>query len=843
MNKTLCFIGAMTALMLASCTAEQPPIVPEREVVRALWDPTTGTLPTPTDLVKDPQTGLLKLPLDAAMPLAEQEFRRYLNTLDGYPVTSTGSIPVSGPIDVATLPGTVVMVNLETGRRLDVDVAFNEETLKIEVVPRNDTVDNQLQPGQSYAVGLWGYDGGLKDMDGNGVVADAAFFFVRSPENLNDHVPAMPGATTAEKQATAEQLEVVRTSLDPLLDRVSLAGIDRENIAVVSSFTTSGRPSIWFDSATSQVPVPNDLLFDRQANKVTLPANPNDDENTKHIKKLLNAYDGFSTTGAITIKASAPVDPQKVQDPKNIRVFLVKDSEIIEHTDLNRGVLQDGQTMWVQPKLALEHNAEYVYVVSRDLTTTTGANLEAQPIGAMLRFESPLIVDGKPQVSALDSARASLLEPRRLLAKRVVDKLTLEGIQREHIAAAVPFKTVSSVEMLMNLRARLYKENLRTDIVNTLEASPTSRGLLLVMPSVRTIVTGKMTVLDHLDAESLAWREDGKGEERLVDFTLTIPRQAEKGKPVPVVVFGHGLETSRELLYLIAEKLAQNGFAAISMDLPLHGERSVCLRDSNCKDGGTCNERHECILPDGSKGEMQRIKSPWPNGPSYPITSGEPFIDIKHIDAARDHFIQAIMDMCQLVRVVRQANWEKATGGYVLDGQDMVYLGMSLGGILGSNLSVVEPTIGTFVLNVPGGGFLDMVQASAAFRSLFDDELKERGILEGSDEFFRFVNGARWIVDPVDPVNIAHHAIQDPIRYVDPVDGQEKVAPVKRVMIQMAKNDSVVPNISTRILSERMQVPYITYEPSISNHAFLFDPTSGEGRRARNDMIEFFEQR
>jgi hypothetical protein len=62
-------------------------------------------------------------------------------------------------------------------------------------------------------------------------------------------------------------------------------------------------------------------------------------------------------------------------------------------------------------------------------------------------------------------------------------------------------------------------------------------------------------------------------------------------------------------------------------------------------------------------------------------------------------------------------------------------------------------------------------------------------------------------------------------------------------MIQQAEDDIVVPNAATRSLSERMEVPIRNYTPSISNHAFLFDPTSFEGRRARQDVVEFFEQR
>jgi hypothetical protein len=178
----------------------------------------------------------------------------------------------------------------------------------------------------------------------------------------------------------------------------------------------------------------------------------------------------------------------------------------------------------------------------------------------------------------------------------------------------------------------------------------------------------------------------------------------------------------------------------------------------------------------------------------------------------------------------------------VLDGDDVVYLGMSLGGILGSIVAGAEPTITDFVLNVPGGNLFQVFDDSSAFQTAFAQVLEERDAPPGSDAYFELENGLRWLLDRIDPINVAPHALQ-PFTYVDPTDGVEKESPVKRVMIQMADGDLVVPNSSTRSLSEAMGVPIREYTPAVSNHAFLFDPTSLEGARARNDAVEFFEDR
>lgn len=828
------------------CSSEQAPIAQQRQSVRAIWDPNTATLPTPTDLVRDPTTGRLNLPIDPAQTAAEREFRAYLNSLDGYPITSTLTIPVSGPVDEGTLGGAVFLIDDEAGRSLDINARYDAQRDSIIAVPRVELEANRLKPGHTYSTGLWGYQGGAQGMQGLPVVADAAFYLLRTGQPLDQHLGALPGATLDEKRDAADRLDVISADYDSLFNTLERFGPERAQIATAARFTTTSQPSVWMDPATGQVPIPNNLLYSPTDKRVTLPEAEGDDEFTRHIKVLLSEYDGFSTTGSITIRATDAFDAADVADPALVRLFQVlPDGQIKEDTQIKRGILQDTKGFFIEPKLALEPNAQYVYVLMMGIKNAQGQEFKPQPLSALMRSKAPLLdAQGQPTVASIDQAQAELIEPVRAQTAPVLDMLKeREGIERAQILTAVPFKTVSSVEFLMDWRAKLYKEQLRTDVVNTLEASPSDRGLLLLMPSVRTIVTGEMTVMDHLDYETLAMREDGTWEPRLAKLTLTIPRSAQKGQPVKTVVFGHGLLTSRELLYMIAEALAQKGWASISVDLPLHGERSVCLEDGNCQDNGRCGDQGQCVLPDGSRGDLKRISSPWPNGPTYPVTSGVPFIDIAHIDGARDHFIQAVLDLCQLVRVTRSADWAAISGGYVLDADDMVYLGMSLGGILGSILTVVEPTLTDFVLNVPGAGYLDMVQASAAFRSLFDEELQKRGILEGSDDFRRFLTAARWLVDPVDPVNVVQHTIFDPISYIDPVDGQQKQAPVKRVLMQMAEGDSVVPNISTRILSERMKVPYTTYTPAISNHGFLFDPTSFEGRRARQDMLEFFDQR
>ncbi len=816
-------------------------------VVRALWDPSTSTLPTPTDLVRDDATGRLELPLDPSLPAAELELRRYLNSLDGYPVSIALSLPLSDAIDTSTAADALYVFEQASGSRLNLDVGVEANDTKITahgVIDGTDTPEqSSFAPGKTYLYALTGYGAGTVGARGEEVIADAAFSFVRSREPISAHAAAMPGKSEAERQQAAAALEAVQQSFAPVFDELTSLGVQRRNIAVAGSFTTTSQPQVWFDPLTKQIPLPNDLLMDRQHGVVNLPIGAEDNEDERYIKEGLSHYDGFSTTAALVLKSTQPLLRESIMSPEAVRVFRIDDASYEEVTDLQRGMLDDGVTFWVRPRLALRHSARYAYVVTQAAQAASGTPLSAQVFGALVRSSAPISIDGSSQVLALDDSQAQLVEPVRGEVAGLLDHLESIGLPRTSLAAAVPFDTLDAPRKLQQLRSELYQKNVPVDVSGVMEKTPWDRGLWLFLTSVRTIVTGKMKVLDHMDPYTTAFFPDGSARVHDVDFVLTIPKSAERGKPVPVVLFGHGLETSRELVYMIANKLADAGFAAFSLDLPMHGERSVCRIDLECADGASCASDGACVYDDGSLGRMRRVASPWPDGPSYPITSGLYFIDANDLFASRDHFLQATADLMQGLRVIRGADWETASGGYLLDGSDVVYLGMSLGGILGSVLCAVEPTITSFALNVPGANLVGLIQESAVFKPIISSTLSQKGIEPGTDAYFAFENAARWVLDPIEPLNIAHHAVEDPLPYVDPATGQHKIPPKKRVLLQMAQGDLVVPNSGTFDLAESMGLPISVYKPLVSNHAFLFDPTSLEGGHARDEVIEFFRDR
>ncbi|MEC9397323.1 MAG: hypothetical protein VX475_06885, partial [Myxococcota bacterium] len=230
--------GLIGATLAPGCTQDVPQLDAQRETVKVLWDPTTATLPTPTDLVRDQTSGKLALPVSEEMTPAEQEWRAWLNTLDGYPQSTTITIPVSGPIDEATLPATIILVDHERGMRVPVNARYDAEFGAILATPQDPSGAPALfEIGKKYTFGVWGYDSGLSGAAGEPVVADAAFYFARSEESLLDHPSALPGETLDEKIAAATALEDVRTAYATSYQLMSQYGVTRDQLAAVSSFT------------------------------------------------------------------------------------------------------------------------------------------------------------------------------------------------------------------------------------------------------------------------------------------------------------------------------------------------------------------------------------------------------------------------------------------------------------------------------------------------------------------------------------------------------------------------------------------------------------------------------
>lgn len=800
-------LPASLACPVAPPEAPAPIPEPEAPAHRAVFEPAAGRIPVPSDLLIDADRRAA-LGLDEALSDASRQWLDLVASTGGFSITTDVTIPLSAPVPPAALPDAVVVLDVETGEPVAVDARFEESTLEVKLVP-----DAPLEPGHPYVVGLRA----LPTPDGETLKPDLIMRALLARTELPD-----------------EALEAERQLLQPALQALSDAGTAREDLLVAFSFTTTERPAVWFDTARGHTPFPGAHAIDPETGLIDLPPFPveiQDDPTVQLMREELAQADGFSTTAALVYDTTAPIERDTATAEGAVRLFRLVDGEWEEHTDLERGVRVRGDRAYIRPRVALEHSSTYAWVITDAVRASAGASFAPQGPAAWLQLDAPLVEDGASALLGVSHADAARFEAMRK------DLASLTERFDETLASVAIFTTTGAPSWVMEHTDQLVTRDTPTTLSDLVDASPWDRGLWVAMPDVATVVSGTYSSIDFLDPYTGRLRASGPVASE-VPFVLTIPEDVTPDEPLPVVIFGHGLITSRELAYVIANVLARRGIAVFALDFPMHGLRSQCVDDSSCRGDAVCSPDGLCLMPDGSPGELRSIASPWSAGPDVPITTGQGFVDPVDIFRTRNNFLQGLVDLKQAVRVLQNVDWPAAIG-WTVDGTDIGYTGISLGGIYGAMLSGVEADVHSFGLNVPGADLIRLMKDSDTLGTMLQRTLDEHGLEKDSDAFFAFEQAARWAVDPVDPLNLAHHATWSVLFYDDVEQGTRAIMPAKRMILQMAEGDAVVPNSGTEQLSARTGIDISVYTPLLSGHAFLGDPTSLEGAAARDELAEF----
>ena len=176
-----------------------------------------------------------------------------------------------------------------------------------------------------------------------------------------------------------------------------------------------------------------------------------------------------------------------------------------------------------------------------------------------------------------------------------------------------------------------------------------------------------------------------------------------------------------------------------------------------------------------------------PGGAGTPAASGEYFIS-GNFFRTRDTIRQDTIDFAQLVQVLEPSPAANIPGHDVynaLIARGLVlipdastgtstghtyWVGQSLGGILGTINTAVNPRISRAALNVPGGTLVDTFTNSPAFQKQVDALFLSLGVdrTQLSDpavaaKYLQIISLAKWILDPADPIDYAGHITTDPL--------------------------------------------------------------------------------
>jgi hypothetical protein len=585
-------------------------------------------------------------------------------------------------------------------------------------------------------------------------------------------------------------------------------------------------------SSPDTAPFPNDQhtrdeLRNLTGRRVHLPK-PNCSQRPTDCQDIdvLNTLDGFSLQPRLRIPFNGAIDPSSVSSST---VFLVQRGGNPPNTviGINQVVWDpSSNTLFVQPDQLLAQHTRYLLIITTGIRDTQGSAIGA---GNFTPFpDDPICTIGSFPVGQTDPCT---------YRARVLSEINAAGFNPSQVAAANTFTTQSVTAVLEKIRQQIksatpapavftlpadgsravYPLNTLSNIVfnrqtgtSPPQATPLPLQALNVVPnSVSSIAFGRYSSPDYETAQQFIPAYDtGSGipvvqRNNDIFFNLFLPAGPKPAGGWPVALFGHGFgDTKQGASVVVASVLASQGIATIVINVVGHGGGSAGTLVVNR------NGQPAVTLPAGGRGIDQ-------NGDGViELTEGVNAAPPQQIIARRDGHRQTVVDLMQLARVIETGGVDvDGDGGADLNGQRIYYFGQSFGGIYGTILMAVEPSVRAGVLNVAGGSVSDAARLGI-FRSLpaqmlatrtpsllnappvapplfgFNESLPLRNQpplinnVPGAIEIQEFLDRLQWVEQPGDCVAYATHIRKQPLSGVA----------AKPIIVQIAKGDGTVPN-------------------------------------------------
>ncbi|RJO66468.1 MAG: hypothetical protein C4523_12340 [Myxococcales bacterium] len=529
----------------------------------------------------------------------------------------------------------------------------------------------------------------------------------------------------------------------------------------------------------------------------------------------MNTLDGFASFGFVLVEMRPDVDPaglpatpeESVTDGSLVWLLNVDSGSpsfgarapiFVESREAKALDSADGTPgehrfnyLRIRPVRPLDGQTTYAIVLRKGLMTKDGA-----PLGVSADFAR---VSGLWPLDEAADDYAILAAERERLAPLFATLKESFDLDAEDLLVAVDFTVQSTTSDLETITREYQAGNLIEPEVN-LDSSDPPDGEVdiytystypdrfpgipssLNNPLVGGIIHGVYKAADWRlstrpteeqggDSYRLSMPHDDEGNPVVqgtldVPFLLILPT-SDHPQPFPVVVIQHGIGNQKEGEIGLAPLFLEQGWAVLAPDFVYHGERS---------------------------------------GFGYPPLT---FINITYPLAAQASFKQAAADHVQLFRLL--GSWSLdvfpsgGDGAPDLDGSRCAYLGISLGGIVGSITAGLAPEALGFVLNVGGAGLIDFVA----------DFLEQYGITLVFPDYYmqQFATVAQTALEQGDGVNFTRF-------YTAPLG--ENYAP-RAVLLQEAIPDDTVPNTVSENLARSASLPHL---PPIAHDVYGSPPAA-----------------
>jgi hypothetical protein len=537
---------------------------------------------------------------------------------------------------------------------------------------------------------------------------------------------------------------------------------------------------------------------------------------------ILNTLDGFSTDPRIVLPFTGPID---VRTATSETIFLINLGDITtgsgmgQHVGINQRVWDPNTTTLIfRPDDFLAEHTSYALIVTSRLLDTAG-----HPVHRRRECAAAIAKCNAKRLTYSDDAMCLTLRSANFTAVSMfttmsssADMFKILGMIRKTGPKPIDFligntgagraRAVFSVDSISNVSFLQQVSN-----SSVLQPQPVPIAILKAAKGVGKIAYGEFSSPNFLTGEQYipATPTGGglprvRGNRKLV-VQIFVPAGKRPLGGWPVVIFGHPLTDSvYGVPWLLAPSLASAGLATFAINAVGHGGgpggQIVVSNLDKTTVSFSAGGRGVDLNGDGLINSTEGIQAI----PPYDITG------------FRDGVRQTAIDMLQLVQQVR--------GGIDIDGDDqpdfdvnrIYYGGQSLGGVVGTIVMGMDPTMRAGVLNVAGGSLVNAARLGDLRRTLaasfaarvppltndaagsfgFNENIPLRNLpvvindIPGALAVAEVLDRAEWSQQSGNPLTYAAF-----IRRSPPFGGV-----AKRVLVQFAKGDQTVVNPTTTAL-------------------------------------------
>ena len=480
-------------------------------------------------------------------------------------------------------------------------------------------------------------------------------------------------------------------------------------------------------------------------------------ENFQTVLRMLNTLDGFGLSAGIIVRFDRALDPTTIPSGDGTAdlslplVLAVDTAEGPKAWPYESKLVDDGKTIILNPMVPLPARSHAFVAVT---TRIKGA-------------------DGRPVIPSANMAAAIAGHGTDASTSRVAQRIsaTAQSLvthgavhSPSELAALIVWTTQSVHEDSLAIAADIAQRDVR----------PLS-GTTCTPETQWVRCEGSFTAIDYRGTDGTMpdiTSHPDTSHNYVLPFTVWLPLDRPGpygGTSLPTMIFGHGLGGTRQQAERLATFAAPRGIATIAVDAPMHGQHPT----ANANSTATLTRVLDFFAISAQQLTFQPL-------------------------VMREHFREASYDKLQLVRMLSLGVDLDGDGTVDLDPHRLMYLGVSLGGIMGPELLALAPDVHLGVLVVPGGKVSSIIQDGQMFQVIID-LMKPRGTTDG--DVARFFPILQTLIDRGDS------AVWAPALLARPPAGFPNAAP--HILMGMVIDDDTVPNTSNRTIARALDIPQV----------------------------------